>query len=167
VSRPGDGSIVLIGPSGSGKTSIGRLLADLLEWTYVDLDDLRSAYYPEFGIDRETERAAHDRDGLAGLLAYWKPFELRSVERVMREYPARTVIAFGGGQSVYEDDDDIQRAADALSVASNVVLLLPDANPERAVDVLMDRIGRDPEIRADIDRIEPFLSEFRPIVADQ
>ena len=31
-------SLFLIGPMGAGKTSIGRKLADMLEWPFVDLD---------------------------------------------------------------------------------------------------------------------------------
>jgi gluconokinase len=32
--------IVVIGVSGAGKTTVGRALADLLEWPFVDADDL-------------------------------------------------------------------------------------------------------------------------------
>jgi len=162
-----EASIVLIGPSASGKSTVGRLVANRLGWTFVDLDDLRSAWYPEFGIDPEAERAAWERDGLAGLIAYWKPFELLSVERVMREYPRETVIAFGGGQSVYTEHAGIARAASALAVAGRVLLLVPDSDPEQAIDILMRRIAGDPDVRADIDDIEGFLREFRPIVMAQ
>jgi hypothetical protein len=166
VSSDPDASIVLIGPSASGKSSVGRILAESLGWACVDLDDLRPTYYPEFGIDPDAERLALEQRGLQGILSYWKPFELRSVERVMREHPLRKVIAFGGGQSDYRDEADIEWAATFLSLASHVILLLPDASPERAVDILLERISRDPDVPADVE-IESFLNDFRPIVEAQ
>lgn len=88
-------SIVLIGPSGVGKTTVGMLLSDHLGMSFLDLDDLRARYYDDFGIDRTAEREAYGRDGLAGITTCWKPFEVLSVERVLREYPQKHVIAFG------------------------------------------------------------------------
>lgn len=107
-------SIVLIGPSGSGKSTVAPILARLLDRRPLDLDDLRQRYYP----GREYDEAHADRlftaGDLHGLTAYWKPFELHSVERVMTEFGRGHVIAFGAGQSVYRDVSDLHRARAVL-----------------------------------------------------
>lgn len=138
-------SIVLIGPSGVGKTTVGKLLGNHLGMTFLDLDDLRERYYDDFGIDRTAEREAYGRDGLAGIISYWKPFEVLSVERVLREYPQEHVIAFGAGQSVYRTADQARRVASALAPFRHVILLLPSEDLERTLEVLMGRIANDPE----------------------
>lgn len=160
-------SIVLIGPSASGKSTVGRRLAHMLAWEFVDLDLLRDTWYPEFGIDRDAEQLALERGGFPALVSYWKPFELRSVERVLQEHPVNTVIAFGGGQSVYVEEADIRKAEGALSAASSVVLLMPDEIPERSIDILMERTRVHPEIVKVVDDIEAMLTDFRPVVQEQ
>ncbi|MBA2323636.1 MAG: shikimate kinase, partial [Pseudonocardiales bacterium] len=77
--------------------------------------------------------------GIKGLLEYWKPFELHSVQRLLEDYPADHVLAFGGGQSVYTDEDDTLTAAKTLST-SRVVLLLPSEDLEESVPILLGRI---------------------------
>lgn len=158
--------MVLIGPIGSGKSSVGRKLAEILGWGFVELDDLRDAWYPEFGIDRNAERDAWKRGGLVGLTAFWKPFEVQSVERVMREHPTDTVIALGGGQSVYEDEAQFARVKAALGAASRVILLLPTENPEKAMDVLRSRLRGDETIRPPGD-VDAFLRDISPLIAQQ
>ena len=40
--------IVLMGVTGSGKTTVGRLLAEDLDWTYFDADD----FHPELNLEK-------------------------------------------------------------------------------------------------------------------
>ncbi|MCO5218537.1 MAG: hypothetical protein M9953_05770 [Thermomicrobiales bacterium] len=166
VSTDPNASIVLIGPTGSGKSSVAKVLAELLGWSMVELDDLRETWYPEFGLNPEDERAARERGGLLELIATWKPYELLSAERVMREYPQRTVIAFGGGQSVYAKEEDVQRAREALSVASRVILLLPSDDPDTCLAILRDRMRHDPFIEQQDDP-ETLIRDFTPILKTQ
>lgn len=145
---------------------MGSALAELLDWPLVELDELRSAWYPEFGLDAEGERYAYERGGLPELVATWKPFELRSVERVMREHPAATVIAFGGGQSVYVDPEMIRRAKAALQVASKVILMQPAERGEDSMRILLERL-RDVPFVTEQPNPDEFLRAFAPMLAMQ
>lgn len=162
----GQKSIVLIGPTGVGKTAVGQKLSALLDWNLVELDELRSAWYPEFGLDAEGEREAGERGGLPELVATWKPYELMSVERVVAEHLTRTVIAFGGGQSVYDDDDMIQRASTALSQVGRVILLLPSEHGDESMVVLHERLRSVPFVTKQ-ENPESFLRAFTPILKMQ
>lgn len=160
------GSIVLIGPTGVGKSVVGTELAALLGWPLVELDDMRERWYPEFGLDVSGEHDAWQRGGLLELVATWKPYELLSVERVMREHPANTVIAFGGGQSVYVDPAMIDRAHTALSPASRVILMLPAERGEDSIRILQERLAHVPFVTGQPDPAA-FLRAFAPILKMQ
>lgn len=160
------GSIVLIGPTGVGKSAVGTALAGLLDWPLVELDNLRSQWYPEFGLDPDVERRAMEQGGLRELVKAWKPYELQSVERVMRENPTNTVIAFGGGQSVYVDPEMIQRAKTALSSASRVILMLPSDSGEESMTFLLERLRQDAYV-VEQPNADEFLRAFAPIIKMQ
>lgn len=145
---------------------MGIALAELLGWPLIELDELRSEWYPEFGLEPEVERSAMKRGGLLELVAAWKPYELLSVERVMQEHPTETVIAFGGGQSVYVDPAMIQRARAALQVASKVVLMQPAEFGEDSMQILLERLRWVPFVTEQADPDE-FLRAFAPILKMQ
>lgn len=161
-----NGSIVLIGPTGVGKSAVGKELAALLDWRLIELDDLRSEWYPEFGLDPDVERSAMAQGGLAELVKAWKPYELLSVQRVMKENPTNTVIAFGGGQSVYVDPQQIEQAKAALAVASRVILLLPSDHGEESMRILQQRLQDVPEVQQQKNP-EEFVRAFSPLLKMQ
>lgn len=161
-----DASIVLIGPTGSGKSTVGRELSAILGWPLIELDDLRKDWYPEFGLPSEAEAEAVERGGLLELIATWKPYELQSVERVMAEYPTKSVIAFGGGQSVYVDSSQIERAKTTLAAAGRVILLQPSDDRDRCLHILQERIRHEEFVRTAADP-EAFLRDFTPILKMQ
>jgi shikimate kinase len=132
--------IVLIGPIGAGKSTVGKLLAERLSLPQVAMDTVRFGYYKEIGYDEALADEIGRRDGFAGKYRYWKPFEIYAVERVLREHRG-CVIDFGGGHSVYEDDDLFERAQRALAPFANVVLLLPSPDLDESVRVLRERRG--------------------------
>lgn len=151
-----DTNIILIGPGGAGKTTLAKLLGEALNAPSLDLDDLRKVYYPEIGYDNDHAEAIRREGGLPALAAYWKPFEIYSVERMFQDYPAGHVIAFGAGQSVYDDPAHIERARQALAPYP-VVLLLPSPDIEESIPILSARIHA----------IEPDLPDsFFPVIED-
>lgn len=135
-------TIVMIGPMCAGKSSTARLLAERLGNPYVELDELRWAYYRE--LDAYEELVALLKSGEIGLLEqynYWKPFEAHAVERVVPEYP-NCVLDFGAGHGVYEDEALLARVQHALSSVAHVILLLPSPDVAEATAVLNARFAQ-------------------------
>ena len=137
-----DTGIVLIGPMCAGKSSTAKILAERLGRQYVDLDELRWAYYRE--LDAYEELVALLKSGEIGLLEqynYWKPFEAHAVERVVPEYP-NCVLDFGAGHGVYEDEALLARVQQALSTVAHVILLLPAPDVAEATAVVNTRFAK-------------------------
>jgi hypothetical protein len=137
-----DTTIVLIGPMCAGKSSTAKILAERLSLPYIELDELRWAYYRE--LDAYEELVALLKSGEIGLLAqygYWKPFKAHAVERVVQEYP-NCVLDFGAGHGVYEDEALLARVQHALSTVAHVILLLPAPDVAEATAVLNARFAQ-------------------------
>ena len=100
---PPPSRILLVGFMASGKSAVGREVAQLLGWRFVDLDD---------EIRRETGQeipAIFERSGEAGFRA----IEVRAARRfLLRD---RTVLAPGGGWAAQPGHME-ELAADTLSV---------------------------------------------------
>ena len=131
--------IVLIGPMGAGKSSVADALSAGLSIRRVPLDAVRWGYYYQMGFDLRDQERTIERDGPIGRFNYWKPFEAFAVERVIADYPG-TVIDFGAGHSVHEDDELLARVRAALSVVKHTILLLPSPDKEEAIRILNLRI---------------------------
>lgn len=115
-SRP---TIVLVGPMGAGKSTVGRQLAAMLHWDFLD-------------TDRELEERCgadipwiFDIEGEEG-------FRRRETE-IIKELVSKpnTVIATGGGAILAEENRDLMRAAGAV-----IYLTAP-------VDALFQRVVKD------------------------
>jgi hypothetical protein len=141
VNRSASSSIVLIGP---------RLLADALKRPFLDLDDLRWRYYAEIGYEPERAKAIRAAGGMRALAAYWKPFDVHGVERLMADYPTGYVLAFGAGHSYYEDEAQFARVQVALAPFPHVILLLPSPDIETSVEHLKQRLrDAEPELTSE------------------
>jgi hypothetical protein len=153
-----DATIILIGPSKTGKTTLAKLLTERLNLPLAELDDLRWNYYAEIGYDPTFAQQLRREKGFAALAAYWKPFDIHGVERVVAEH-AGSVISFGAGHSYYDDDILFARAKQALAPVKNIVLVLPSPDIEESMQILTDRLRMEmPDIKGDIlDLNELFL----------
>jgi shikimate kinase len=143
--------IVLIGPIGAGKSTLGNLLAAALGLPRCSLDDVRFRYYGEIGYDESVAKARYQSEGFWGLYRYWKPFEAHAVERVLEDHP-NSVIDFGAGHSVYEDDALFARVKRAMAPCRHVVLILPSPSLDTSLKVLRER-------RPSLTTIEPDINE--------
>jgi shikimate kinase len=155
-------NVVLIGPTGAGKTTLLPLVAERTGLIPIELDDVRWEHYAELGYDHEHANRLRDDVGMHAMFSYWKPFEAASVERVLAEHPSGHVIGFGGGQSVYDEEnadlfDRVQRAlADSI-----VVLLLPYADVEKSWDVLAARVRTTIRDHLSPEQLETFVGVVR------
>ena len=130
--------VVLIGPIGAGKSSVAEVLAERTGRRNVPLDLVRWGYYFQIGYDLAEEKRRVQEYGSLGRFAYWKPFEAYAVERVLADFPD-TVIDFGAGHSVYDDEALFARVQAALAPVPHVILLLPSTNIEEAIAILSER----------------------------
>ena len=133
-----ENGIILIGPIGAGKSTIGELLSKRLNMPQCSMDKYRWGYYEEMGYDHEYAQRLEKDEGFTGVYRYWKGFEIYAVERILNEHK-NSVIDFGAGHSVYENNVYLDRAKKALSPFKNVVLLLPSSDKEHSLNVLNKR----------------------------
>ena len=140
-------NIILIGPSLAGKTTLAKLLGERLNRPVSELDELRWAYAAELDYDAEYAKQIRETGGMPALAAYWKPFDIHAVERVLADFPGDSVISFGAGHSVYDDDTAFKRVQAALD-SHHVVYVRPTPDFDRSIQVLKEQVaalGFDPE----------------------
>ena len=134
-----DTNIILIGPLDTGKSTVGKLLGEALALPVVEIDDLRWNYYAEIGYDLDHAEQLWREGGILGRVAYWKPFEIHGVERLLQDHPKGYILPFGAGNSVYTDPAHIERLQKALAPYPYVVLLLPAPDINESHRILMER----------------------------
>ena len=98
--------VALTGFMGAGKTCVGRALAALLGWRFVDLDR-------EIELQQKaTVREIFQHQGEAR----FREIEMAALREMLEQMSAPTVIALGGGTFVQLDNADLLRNAGARVV---------------------------------------------------
>ncbi len=133
-----DNIIILIGPIRTGKSTIAKLLSEKLSLPRYRMDMLRFDYYKETDYNEEKAEQIKNEEGFLALCKYWEPYGIYAIKRVLEDCK-KGVIDFGGGLSVYEDENQLQEAIQLLK-DFKVVLLLPTENKEESIEILNSRM---------------------------
>jgi len=139
--------VALTGFMGAGKTCIGRALASLLGWTFIDLDH---------EIETNQERPIRDIFRLEGEPRF-RELESQTLGRILRQVTASTVIALGGGTFIQAANAQLLREAGA-----RVVLL------ETPIELMLQRCGF--SLHPSPDNLRPLASHpaaFRALYAER
>jgi shikimate kinase len=134
--------IALIGLRGAGKTSVGRALAQLLGWSFVDLDELLSSPVAGAGPPLTAGEILKDLGE-----ERFRDLESAALEQALAA-PGPLVLATGGGVVLRE------RNRERLAACRCVWL---EVTPEQ----LLERIEAEPRgLRPPLTKLEP-LAELR------
>lgn len=132
---------------GIEKSTVARIFAARTGKAFVDLDEQRSRFYADTDYSNEQAERLYLLKGIRGWYQYQKPYELYSVRRILEE--ARdSIIAFGGRQSDYVDEDQKNEFYRLMTPLEKTFLLLPFTDAEASWVMLSNRVGKD-EMRLD------------------
>jgi shikimate kinase len=130
--------IVLIGPIGVGKSTVAPLVASLTGRSIVSMDEVRFDYFRRAGYDDTLAATFGSSGDIAGLIAYWKPYEADAVEQLVVD-ESDAVLDFGAGHADYPDGPLLDRVAAALA-EHFVVLLMPAKSTEESAQLLRPQL---------------------------
>jgi shikimate kinase len=128
--------VALTGFMGAGKTKVGRVLAGLLGWSFVDLDE---------EIELSQKMPIRDIFRLQGELQF-REIETETLRQIVAETSAPTVIALGGGTFIQASNADLLRGSGA-----SVVFL------DTPIEEMLQRCQVAPQASAE---------DLRPLAAD-
>lgn len=150
-----DVPLILVGFMGCGKSTVGRLLAQRLDWPFVDLDDQIEAAAGRtireiFESSGEAEFRRQERVALQALLAS------------ATQDPHR-VIALGGGTFVQPDNFELLQSASVRSLFLDVPF---DELYQRCAQMTNRPLFRDAQAFADLYRRRlPFYQQAQYTIA--
>ena len=130
--------VFLLGPVGAGKTTVGKLLSSWLSIPQLTLDGIRRKYYAEKGYLKSEEVRIRKSLGDEAVLDYWKKFDVHAITRALEDHPGH-IIDFGAGQTVFENEGDLERIVALFAPYPNIFLLLPSPDPVVSVTILKQR----------------------------
>lgn len=137
--QPEESNIYLIGMMGSGKTTVGKLLAEKLNYDFFDTDNLIEK------SSKTTIEKIFDTQGEAK----FRELESQTLEEVSNNY-SRSVIATGGG--IVQTDKNWEYLSQGLSIWLDVDL-----------NLLNQRLAKDKQThRPLINQLESLLTTRRP-----
>jgi hypothetical protein len=130
--------VVLIGPAGAGKTTVSELLAARLQLPCICLDEIAEKYYAEAGFGHEVQQRLMKEIGFAAMYRQLAPALAHATVRMLEDHD-RGVMDLGAGHSHFADAALFERVRRALAPCPNVVLLLPNPDLDRSVQLLRQR----------------------------
>lgn len=116
--------VILMRSIGVGISTVARIVGERTGKAFVDLDEQRSRFYAGTDYSNEKDERLYLQKGIRGWYRYQKHFELYSVRRILEE-ARESIIAFGGGQSDYDDEDQKNEFYRLMTPLENSFLLLP------------------------------------------
>lgn len=138
--------IILIGPLKTGKSTVGKLLAKRLGLSFYSLDALEKQYTAPAGFDEAKAEEINQQEGDWAWYSYRRQFFADAVINFLLDHP-EGVLELGGGHPILPDAVSQKRVNEALTAYKNVVLLLPDPDKTKSLQILNGRLR--PEWRAD------------------
>jgi shikimate kinase len=128
--------IILIGPIAAGKSTVANLLAKNIGIPNIPMDRVRWYFYFKDGFSQEVES---EFATFTEKMAYWKPFEVKAVQRIISEFP-NSIIDFGAGHSCYEDPTQLSAVELVLKPLPNIFLLMPSENKKTSLEICNRRL---------------------------
>ena len=98
--------VALTGFMGAGKTTVGRALANLLRWSFLDLD---------YEIELRQKLQVHEIFQLCGESGF-REIETETLQSALHQASGSTVIALGGGTFVQSATAELLRSRGARVV---------------------------------------------------
>lgn len=124
-------SIILIGPSGAGKSTVAEELRKKTGMQRLCLDIIANRAR-DTGFMRNFKNADEFNSYMI----------LETLERVKKD-GSYGIIDFGAGHSVYDNQEIFERVKAMLKPFKNIVLLLPDKDEEKSLDIMKNRATGD------------------------
>lgn len=120
-------SIILIGPSGTGKSTVAEELRKKTGMQRLCLDMIANRAR-DTGFMRNFKNADEFNSYMIS----------ETLERVKKD-GSYEIVDFGAGHSVYDDQKIFERVKSMLKPFKNIVLLLPDKDEEKSLDIMKNR----------------------------
>ncbi len=125
-------NIILTGPRAVGKTRKGKLLAEYLNYKFIDSDELLEKRYNQIAkIVKEKG---------------WKKFreiENENIKYIVNNFKSKTLLALGGGAIANKFKDFREDNVKILKKYGKIILLLPTKDIRKNADIILKRIKED------------------------
>lgn len=120
-------SIILIGPSGAGKSTVAEELRKITNMPRLCLDRI---------ANRARDTGIRQRFKSTDEFSYYM---LSEVLKKAKNDNLYGIVDFGAGHSVYDNKDIFEKIKSMLRPFKNIVLLLPDKDKQKALNIMRER----------------------------
>ena len=119
---------IFIGPRSIGKSTVGKALAQKLNFEYFDFDE-----YVELklnGIDQHIENNSVES---------YRIEEEKILKKFVSELPEKCVVSVGGGTIASQFKDVSKRNVEILKKNGKIIYLSPSEDKKEAIEILFER----------------------------